>query len=433
MPTRPPSTVSPTAAPDTPARRLRPLRLAQLLQGVAFWVPVEKLFMTELGFEPATFAGMAAAYAAVVPLLEFPSSVLADRWSRRGTLVLAAVAALLSVVVGALSGSVATYIASAMLLGVFFAMQSGALEAAVYDTVVEETGDSTAFERFLGGLQVLNSVALVLSAVAGGWLAQTLTLRATYLLSIPFAAASVAALLAFREPRAHQAAGTGSLRAHLASTARTVRRGHGVLPVLAAMALCAMLLQVLFEFGPLWLVALDASPATFGPYTAAMVAALGIGGALAGRLALHRPAGLASALALLAGAALALALSARLLVVAAAQVVLAVLLVVLGIHLTRLLHDAVPSAVRASVTSGASTAAWLLFLPGAVLFGAVSSRSGFLAAGWIVVAVAGAACLGVLVGARIAGRQPHQPGPVSVRSRPARRRRSWSNAAAKSR
>lgn len=380
-----------------------------LLQGIAFWVPVEKLFMTELGFQPATFAGMAAAYAAVVPLLEFPSSVLADRWSRRGTLVLAALAALLSVVVGALSGNVATYIASAMLLGVFFAMQSGALEAVVYDTVVDETGDSVAFERSLGGLQVLNSLALVLSAVAGGFLAQELTLRATYVISIPFAAASIVALLAFREPRAQQAAGAGSVRTHLRSTARAVRRGHGVLPVLAAMALCAMLLQVLFEFGPLWLVALDAAPAAFGPYTAAMVAALGIGGALAGRLPLHRPAGLIAVLALLAGAALALALSARLVVVAATQVVLAVLLVTLGIHLTKLLHDAVPSAVRASVASGASTAAWLLFLPGAILFGAVSSRSGFLAAGWIVLAVAIGACLGVLLATRIAGRRPGRP------------------------
>ena len=31
------------------------------------WVPVEKLFMSEIGFDPAAVGLMAAAYAAVVP------------------------------------------------------------------------------------------------------------------------------------------------------------------------------------------------------------------------------------------------------------------------------------------------------------------------------------------------------------------------------
>ena len=33
------------------------------------WVPIEKLFQTEIGFDAASIGLMAAAYAAVVPLL----------------------------------------------------------------------------------------------------------------------------------------------------------------------------------------------------------------------------------------------------------------------------------------------------------------------------------------------------------------------------
>ena len=97
-----------TLAPASPnpdqqaASRLRPLRLAMFVSGIAPWVPVEKVFMTQLGFTPALVATMAAAYAAVVPVLEIPSGILADRWSRRGVLMLASGAALLSVLVGAL-------------------------------------------------------------------------------------------------------------------------------------------------------------------------------------------------------------------------------------------------------------------------------------------------------------------------------------------
>ena len=73
-------------------KRLRPLHLAAFLQGIGFWVPVEKLFMNEIGFDAASIGLMAAAYAAVVPILEVPSGILADRWSRRGVLMAASAA-----------------------------------------------------------------------------------------------------------------------------------------------------------------------------------------------------------------------------------------------------------------------------------------------------------------------------------------------------
>ena len=51
-------------------RRLLPLTLAVALQGFMLWVPVEKLFMTEIGFDPASIGVMAALYAALVPVIE---------------------------------------------------------------------------------------------------------------------------------------------------------------------------------------------------------------------------------------------------------------------------------------------------------------------------------------------------------------------------
>jgi hypothetical protein len=62
---------------------------------------------------------------------------------------------------------------SAAFLGVFFALQSGTLESVVYDTVLEETGDSEAFELTIGRVRLVESVALVASALAGGAIAQT--------------------------------------------------------------------------------------------------------------------------------------------------------------------------------------------------------------------------------------------------------------------
>ncbi|HEY3004826.1 MAG TPA: MFS transporter, partial [Kribbellaceae bacterium] len=65
--------VAVATAPRTLGRRLVPLQVAVGLSGLGLWVPVEKLFMTQIGFTARSVAIMAAAYAAIVPLLEVPS------------------------------------------------------------------------------------------------------------------------------------------------------------------------------------------------------------------------------------------------------------------------------------------------------------------------------------------------------------------------
>jgi hypothetical protein len=169
---------------------------------------------------------------------------------------------------------------------------------------------------------------------------------------------------------------------------------------MVAMALCSMLLQVLFEFGPLWLLAVAAPAPVLGPFTAAMVSAQGFGELAAGRLGLDRPGRLTPAAAGLAVAGVALALGRTVLTLALAQVVLALLLVVVNIHLSRLLHDAVPSSLRAGIGSSAGTLSWLAFFATALAFGQLARHAGVLATGWLVAALAIAAGAAVLRAAR---------------------------------
>src|SRR4030095_16044484 len=104
-----PAVVHRAVFPSQAHRRLAPLVAAAFFGGIALWVPVEKLFLAELGFTPQSIGVMAAAYAAVVPMLEIPSGVLADRWSRRGVLLVGNAGGFLSVLVGGLSTDKATY------------------------------------------------------------------------------------------------------------------------------------------------------------------------------------------------------------------------------------------------------------------------------------------------------------------------------------
>lgn len=369
-------------------RRLRPIFAAVFLQSVAFWVPIEKLFMTDIGFDNGTIAVMAAAYAAVVPVFEVPSGLLADRWSRRGVVLVGQAALAVSIVIGGLSPGVGVYVVAALFLGVFFAMQSGTFESIAYDTVLEETGDSMAFERTIGRIRFVESVGLVASALVGGLLAEVVPLRVTYFLTVPFVVMAAVAMLRFREPRLHRPETPESLRHHVGATYRAVLERGAVRLIVGLLALTALLLQAMLEFGPLWLVDLDTSAGLYGPHWAGLMAAVGLGGLLGSRLTLSRPTTAALVGAAIVACCAVLTTSRTVAVVVLAQIVLVLLVVAVSIPTTRRLHDAVPSTIRAGVASGVGTLTWLIFLPFAFLFGAVSNRAGVHDAGWTLGGVA---------------------------------------------
>ena len=381
---------SDAAAPRTLARRLLPLQIGVALQGLILWVPIEKLFMTQIGFDAALVGAMAAAYAAVVPLLEVPSGILADRWSRSGVMILGCVALVISSLIGGLSYNVITYVIAAMILGIYFAFSSGTVDSVVYDTVLEETGSNELYERWIGRIRAVESAAFVLSALAGGVLAQYTSGRFTYFVTVPLVGLAIIGFLRFDEPRLHQAAERLSLRRHVALTFRTMITSRAVLGVLLLTATAGLLSQTVFEFGPLWLVALAAPAALYGPYWAALVSTLGVGGLLVGRLHVERWLMLVSLIILSLAMTLLLTWTRLLPVLVAAQVVLALVLTIMGIHASRMLHDAVPSSIRAGVSSGAGTLTSVLFLPFSLAFGWVAREnginwSGFMLAGAVVV------------------------------------------------
>jgi len=222
-------TASPRRSRSAIATRLLPLQVAVMLQGFLLWAPIEKLFMSEIGFDAAAVGVMAAAYAAVVPIFELPSGLLADRWSRRGVLVIASLALAASALIGGLSTGVASYICSALLLGGYFAMYSGTMEAIVYDTLLEETGGSDDFERRIGRIRALESASLVVSSLLGGLLAAVVGTRFTYFMTVPIVLLSVVAYRRFPEPLLHRASAPQSLRSQVVVTFRSITDRRGLI------------------------------------------------------------------------------------------------------------------------------------------------------------------------------------------------------------
>jgi MFS family permease len=356
-------------------------------------------------------------YSVVVPIFEVPSGLLADRWSRRGVLVLACVAAVVSVTIGGLSQNVPMYLAAAFFLGVFFALQSGTFESIVYDTLLEETGSSDDFERVIGRVRLVESVALVSSALAGGVIAELVSLRVTYFLTVLPLAAAALALYVFREPRLHRAEEAEPLGRQIATTYRTLLRPGRLRAVIMLTVAGALLMQGMLEFGPLWLVALAVPAFWYGPHWAGLTSALGLGGLLGSHGWMTRRWPVMILAALVVGCCVVLATSGSATLVISAQVLLTLVVVAVSIPVLRQLHDAVQSTIRAGVASGVGTLTWLAFVPFALVVGVVSDRVGVSEAGWVFVAIAVASGILMIV---VLPAVPIAAAAVSIETKPER-------------
>jgi MFS family permease len=369
-------------------KRLLPLFIAAFSQGLVLWAPIEKVFLNSLGVDQATLGLMAACYTSLIPLFDLASGILADRWSRKGILILASIASMLNALLGGLSYNVPTYLVSTLFFGVEVALVSGTYESILYDTLLEETGGSHAFEKHLSQVKLLSSLALIIGSLTGGLVATILSPRLAYFATIPLVAMSLLALLTFQEPHLHHAEARILLSNHLRSIAQTLFQSGKTLLIVLVLLVTSLLLSVIFEFGPLWQQALDAPVGFYGLANAAVLSASGVGSWLAPRLKLEKPTTIIGVAGLLLGASLALVVAKQAAVVILAQGVLVAGGTGISMVFTGFLHNSVSSRVRAGAASGVGALSSISFVLFSLLFGMVSQHAGIFHAGWMVVGVA---------------------------------------------
>jgi MFS family permease len=376
-------------------RRLMPLYVALLLQGFVLWYAIERLYMTQIGFTPILMGVMAAMYVMVAAISEVPSGILADRWSRKGVLMLAGGALALASLVSGLSTVVWVYIVGAGLWAVFDAFASGTTDSVVYDTLLEEQGNAEGYEKYYGWTEFLQSASWFAGALAGGVVASVFGLQSAYLVTVPVALASIAALAYFREPTLHQADGEDevSVWQQVKDTLGAVLQRGTVVAVLVVLVVGSMAADIIYEFNQLWLIALAVPLIWFGPASGVLYGSHGIGSLAAQYMRLHSRVFVAVFTVVLMAAALAQVFSRSAPVVVAGQVAIALGMGGLWVLYMRKLHDRLPSRVRAGSSSAVSTIANLGFAVLALWVGWLTEVYDIFTAAWIVLAGVAVVCV----------------------------------------
>lgn len=367
-------------------RRLMPLYIAAVLQGIPFWYAIEKIFMLGIGFNTATIDVMVSIMSVVMLAVETPSGILADRWSRKGVMVLGCVALVVSGVLGALSFNKPVYILSTVFWGIYAALYSGTYDSVIYDTTIEEYGDSKKFEKYLGRFRAFEGVSFVIGALVGGLIASMLDIRDTYIFSIPLIAVALIFLWKFKEPQLHKAEVAEPVFKHIRQTFVAVLRNPVLLPVVIATVGFFVLQETIFELSQLWFIAVAAPIALYGIFSAAVFSSWTTGGLLAARIK-SRPA-IISLMLVLVGMIVLLIVGRHYALVLIAQVVMAICLIAIGVILAKKMHDELPSRLRAGSSSIISTLARIILTPGSLLITGIASTYDIFSATYILLVLA---------------------------------------------
>ena len=329
------------------------------------YYPLYALFFLSTGLTAAAVSGLFALWSVTGFLAEVPAGALADRWSRRGCVVLASVLEAAGFVLWTAVPGLPSFAAGFALWGLAGALASGATEALVYDGLAG-VGAAAAYPRVNGWISATELVVQLPTAL----LASGLFALGGYPLvgwaSVGVCLGTSALALRFPEPaRVEDEGGDGAgLRAGLTRALR--RPGLGLLVL--AIALVGGI-DAIEEYFPVmagsWGIPTAAVPLAVlvVPLTGAVGAALG---GRAGRL----PGSRLAVLLVVAGVLLAAAgLWARPAALAAVAVFYGLYLAVLVVAEARL-QDRIPGRYRATITSvaalGIEATSLLLFAAWAV-------------------------------------------------------------------
>ena len=368
-------------------KRLLPLYVGKFFLSFVLWYSIEKLFIRSIGIDNFGISLITIVILISCTLAEIPSGIIADRWSRKGSMVLSGLFLGISSLVAGASDSIFMYSAAVVIWGFHDAFSSGTGTAMIYDALLEEQGHARNFNRALGIYETLGGAALIFSNLLGGWIGSHSLQMTFYLTVIPVAISMVCHLI-YKDAKISREVADEKLIQHTKNTFKCVFRSKNLIWLMIVTMLIFCVQKINREYYQLWYIALLAPTIVFGIAGSFIEGLSGLGGLFV-KYINSRLINIAL-LVLLGVASLGLSLGSNLIIVIVSQVVVAAVSGALFLHFTAQIQHQLPSRYRTGSGSVVSAVGRIALLPLNFIFGILSNQSVF-AAGWMLVVLSGLA------------------------------------------
>ncbi len=242
---------------------IKKLYISNFLTGIVFWYAIEKLFMQSIGINAFGIAVNAVIFLLITVIFDVPSGVLADKWRRKYTLVLAMLSLALSSLTLGTSNSFPIYLLGTAFYGGYIVLTSGTFQAMMYDSLAE-INKQNHYDKHQGRSYGLFLIGIGLSSLAGGYIAQYIGLRETYLLSLVPAGVNILLLLSTNEPSFHKETFDSKIWSHIKASAKVITSQPIVFHLALFLVVGGMLRSTQNEFGGLYYIGLSLSAVAMG-------------------------------------------------------------------------------------------------------------------------------------------------------------------------
>ncbi|MFB9328226.1 MFS transporter [Paenibacillus aurantiacus] len=268
------------------------VRKLYLIRFFASLIPayvIERLFWESRGMTIQMVTSTEIIYAVAIVLLEVPSGILADKWSRKQMLLLSACLYAAELLILVFAHTFWHFAAAILLAGVSRSASSGAENALLYDSLLAE-GRAENYEKVLGRMNALDLTSALLAALIGGWLAGIFKLELHYWLSIGSVLIVVGVAATLTEVRSDAADEDCAKLApldYLRASIRFFRANADVRSIVFTGMVIGSSVSFLYEFWQIYLSRLAVPTAYFGLFSASIML-LGIPGNLLAHRLLSR-------------------------------------------------------------------------------------------------------------------------------------------------
>lgn len=262
--------------------RIGKLYISNFLTGLVFWYGVEKLFMTSIGIDAVGIGLATAIFLGFNLVFDIPSGILADRWSRKGMLVVSALSlAICSVVLGSSNG-LPQYIIGYVFYGLYVVATSGTYQAITYD-ILHEEGRANQYSKIGGRAYGLFLAGAGVANVVSGFIAHRYSFRMTFYVTVASCLINILLILSLKEPTFHKAEAKARVPQQLGQTTKAIV-GIKLLRLLAlVMSVLAVVELFKGEFGQLYMLRYVSEPRVIGLLWAAYAFTWALGSVIAHR------------------------------------------------------------------------------------------------------------------------------------------------------
>lgn len=265
---------------------VKKIYISNFLVGLVFWYGIEKLFMQNIGINAVGIGIAGAVLLGFNLIFDIPSGVLADRWSRKGMLIVAAAAMAASSLVLGLSNDLTMYIVGYVLYGVYCVSTSGTFQAIMYDSLYEH-GIANQYSKINGRAYALFLVGAGVANVASGFIATYAGFRTAFFMTVIPCLVNVLVIASIKEPTFHKAEQKEKITKHIASSIGALNKVmllRGLAIIMTALAVVELFKS---DYGQLYMLRYMSSPELLGILWAAYSFTWAFGSLVAHRLHAH--------------------------------------------------------------------------------------------------------------------------------------------------